>query len=83
MSEANKHIEYLDLITKKLSEEISPEEDHKLAQWLEADHENQKIFDSYQATWDEMDRVKGKTSRDLDQEWNELWEHVGGKSQGS
>ena len=72
MKANSENIEYLDLITKKLSEEISPEEDRKLQQWMEMSQENQQVFDSYQATWDEMDRVKGKTSRELDQEWQRL-----------
>ena len=72
MSTDSQHIEYLDLITKKLSDEISLEEDLKLKKWLEESSENQKIFDSYKTTWDEMDHVKGKSSRDVDAEWGRL-----------
>ena len=72
MSTDSQHIEYLDLITKKLSDEISLEEDLKLKKWLEESSENQQVFDSYKATWEEMDRVKGKSSRDVDAEWERL-----------
>ena len=66
------HIEFLNLITKKLSGEISFDEGEKLKVWLDEDNENQQIFDSYQATWNEMDRVKGKSSREVDMEWERL-----------
>lgn len=72
MNSESQHIEYLDLITKKLSEEISLEEDQKLQAWLEESDENQQVFESYQATWNEMDRVKDKTSREIDLEWSRL-----------
>lgn len=72
MSTESQHIEYLDLITKKLSGEISLEEDQSLKKWLDESDENQKVFDSYKATWDEMDRVKGKSSREIDVEWEKL-----------
>jgi ferric-dicitrate binding protein FerR (iron transport regulator) len=72
MNDNAPHIEYLDLITKKLSGEISADEDHKLQQWLKDGSENQEVFNSYKATWDEMDRVKDKTSRELDFEWSRL-----------
>ncbi len=72
MSTINQHSAYLDLITKKLSGEISIDEDHKLQQWLEDSNENQEVFNSYKATWDEMDRVKDKSSREVDIEWSRL-----------
>ena len=72
MSNKSQHIEYLDLITRKLSDEISAEENRKLLEWLNESHDNQQLFDSYKATWDEMDRVKDKSSREIDIEWNRL-----------
>ena len=72
MNENSRHIEYLDLITKKLSSEISTEEDQKLQIWLDDDPNNQAIFDSYLATWSDMDKVQGKTSKDIDIEWARL-----------
>jgi transmembrane sensor len=72
MNSESEHIEYLDLITKKLSGEISYDEDQNLQVWLNAQEENQQIFDSYQNAWDEMDRVKGKSSREVDMEWERL-----------
>ena len=72
MSNNEGHIEYLDLITKKLSDEVSLEEDQKLQAWLKESHENQNVFDSYKATWDEMDRVRDKSSREIDAEWERL-----------
>lgn len=72
MSNESQHIEYLDLITKKLSSEIAIDEDQKLQTWLKESDENQQIFDSYLATWNEMDRVKGKSSREVDMEWERL-----------
>ena len=76
MSTESEHIEYLDLITKKLSGEISFDEDKRLDVWLGEDNENQRIFDSYQATWNEMDRVKGKSSREIDREWARLEKEI-------
>lgn len=72
MNSESQHIEYLDLIIKELSGENSVEEQEKLRIWLTKDLENQQIFDSYEATWDEMDRVKGKSSREVDMEWERL-----------
>ena len=72
MTEKKGHIDYLNLITKKLSDEISLEEDHQLQAWLDQNHENKMVFDSYKATWEEMDRVNGKTSMDLESEWERL-----------
>lgn len=76
MSSESKHIEYLDLITKKLSGEISFDEDKRLEVWLSEDKENQQIFDSYQSTWNEMDRVKDKSSREIDMEWTRLDQEI-------
>ncbi|MCK5701207.1 MAG: FecR domain-containing protein, partial [Cyclobacteriaceae bacterium] len=72
MKSESEHIEYLDLITKKLSGEISFDEGEKLEVWLAEDNENQQIFDSYRATWNELDRVKDKSSREIDMEWERL-----------
>lgn len=72
MSSESQHIVYLNLITKKLSDEITPVEAQKLEKWLKESEENQRIFDSYQATWNEMDRVNGKSSREIDLEWAKL-----------
>ena len=76
MSDEQKHIEYLNLITKKLSSEITTDEDKRLQMWLSSDPENQSVFDSYLATWNEMDKVEGKTSKDLDLEWARLEETI-------
>lgn len=72
MSNGSEHIEYLDLIVKELSGENSAEDQKRLRVWLNEDKENQRIFDSYQATWNEMDRVNGKSSREVDVEWARL-----------
>lgn len=72
MSNSKVHIEYLDLITRKLSGEISMDEVQKLDAWLNKDKDNQRIFNSYLATWNEMDRVNGKSSREVDVEWARL-----------
>lgn len=72
MAEKKGHIDYLNLITKKLSDEISLEEDQKLQEWLDQNHENKTVFDSFKATWDEMDLVKDKSSREIDVEWKRL-----------
>ena len=72
MSDKPQHIEYLDLITRKLSNEISIDEEAKLNLWLNESDENQQLFNSYKATWDEMDRVKDKSSREIDIEWKRL-----------
>ncbi|MCK5102663.1 MAG: FecR domain-containing protein, partial [Cyclobacteriaceae bacterium] len=72
MKSESEHIEYLDLITKNISGEISVDEGKRLDAWLGQKKENQQIFDSFQATWNEMDRVKGKSSREVDMEWERL-----------
>jgi transmembrane sensor len=72
MSDNKAHIEYLDLIVKELSGENSVEDQKKLHLWLNEDEENQKIFDSYKSTWNEMDRVNGKSSREINLEWIRL-----------
>jgi transmembrane sensor len=72
MSSESEHIEYLDLIVKELSGENSVEDQKKLQLWLNEDEENQKIFDSYKSTWNEMDRVNGKSTREINLEWARL-----------
>lgn len=72
MNTGSQHIEYLDLITKKLSGEISVDDDLRLQKWLDESDENQQVFDSYKATWEELDRVKGKSSREVNFEWDRL-----------
>lgn len=72
MSSGSEHIEYLDLIVKELSGENSVENKRKLSVWLKEGEENQRIFNSYQATWNEMDQVKGKSIREIDVEWDRL-----------
>lgn len=72
MSAESQHIEYLELITKRLSGEIGPDEDLKLQNWLDQSPENQEVYHSYEGVWNEMDRVKDKTSREVDAEWQRL-----------
>ena len=72
MSSESQHIEYLNLITKKLSGEINADEEQKLQLWLDSSADNREVYASYERTWKEMDRVQDKTSREIDQEWSRL-----------
>lgn len=72
MNDDKNHIEYLDLITSKLSGEITPEQDKALTAWLAQDAENSRIFESYRHTWQAMDRVQGKTTREAEEAWSRL-----------
>jgi len=72
MSEDARHIEYIDLIVKDLSRELSEQERSKLDAWLGSDKDNQSIYDEYKRIWLELDKVEGKTSSDVDFEWRRL-----------
>jgi len=72
MSEDPGHIEYIDLIVKDLSRELSEQERSKLDDWLRSKVENQSIYDEYKRVWLELDKVEGKTSSDVDFEWERL-----------
>lgn len=72
MNEEARHSEYLDLIVRNLSGELSEEEQSILKNWLSSKEDNQKVYDEYSKVWGEMDKVKGKTSTDVDTEWERL-----------
>lgn len=63
------HQEYIALLTKKLSGEITADELTRLEEWLAADAEHQRIAASYQHVWDEVDNIEPVTAEiepDLD-----------------
>ena len=72
MSNSPQHIEYLDLIVKDLSGEISADEQLRLKTWMGSSEENQRIYVEYVKVWKEMDKVEGRNSKDVDEEWARL-----------
>ncbi len=62
----------LDLIVRELAGETTPEESARLKAWIEKDPANLNIYNEYRKVWLDMDKVKGKTSADVDFEWQRL-----------
>lgn len=72
MNKGAEHIEYPDLIVKSLSGQLMPQEQHQLDLWLQSDVANQRLYEEYEQVWNDMDKVKGRTSQDVDREWQRL-----------
>lgn len=69
MEQGSEHIDYIDLITKVLGGEASPEEIQQLDAWKAADPENQSTYDDFASTWDLTEIPSEIASIDVDMEW--------------
>ena len=76
-----KHIDtkYLNLIFKKLSGQITPEEFEELEQWLEQSPEHQRAYREQEQIFGLTANVdKGVFSVDVEQEWQKFQNHISG-----
>jgi ferric-dicitrate binding protein FerR (iron transport regulator) len=71
MENLNKHID-INLLTRFLADEITPEEKELLLQWKKASVDNEKQFDELQKIWQAMDKTTSKHDIDIDTEWRHL-----------
>ncbi len=72
MSDSPQHIEYLELIVKDLSGELTSDEQLRLKTWIDSSDKNRRIYDEYLKVWKEMEKVEGRNSKDVDEEWAKL-----------
>lgn len=72
MNKEPEHIDFLNLIVRELSGELGPEDELRLEHWLESDQENRKTYEEYRKVWQQMDMIEGRTSEDVDLEWQRL-----------
>lgn len=76
MKEHPEHIEFLDLIVKDLSGELTSDDQQRLQDWVASNDDNRKLYDEYMKVWKEMDKVTGRTSREIDKEWTRLQQAI-------
>jgi hypothetical protein len=67
---------YIDLITRYLYGEATPEEITELEGWVNEDPANARIFSEYHKTWKTVEHAKIESSVDLDHEWNSLEQRI-------
>jgi transmembrane sensor len=63
---------FIDLITRYLSGEATPDEMITLSGWLKEKPENQKIFEEYQKTFDAVEETKINSTVDVNDEWKKF-----------
>jgi len=69
MSQEESHIEFHKLITKKLSGEMSSDEERHFQEEIRRDPDKQTLWEEYRKIWDSVGSVSAATSYDLDAEW--------------
>lgn len=72
MNKETGHNVPVELISKSLSGEASPEELQFLDKWLHEDTDNRKIFEQYIKLWEKTGDVKQIEAIDLDEEWEKF-----------
>jgi ferric-dicitrate binding protein FerR (iron transport regulator) len=70
MSLEEVHMDFNSLISRKLSGEMSPEEERIFNEILLKDPEKQALLEEYRLIWDSVGSVREAASYDLDAEWN-------------
>jgi transmembrane sensor len=63
---------FIDLITRYLSGEATPDEVITLSGWLKSNSENQKMFEEYQKTFDAIEESRINSAIDVNDEWNKF-----------
>ena len=67
---------YIQLITNKLSGEISAEEDLQLSDWLDISEDNQKHYDQMVADWELSARAKKSIDFDVSDDFSKLKDRI-------
>ena len=70
MSQEEAHMDFKILISRKLSGEMSPEEERIFQEILLKEPEKQTLLEEYRKIWDSVGSVGEAASYDLDAEWN-------------
>jgi len=63
---------YIDLITRHLAGELSPEEVQDLADWISLYPENLKLYEDYSKIWDTIVKDQIEKNVNLDEEWERI-----------
>jgi transmembrane sensor len=71
MEDRNRHIG-IELLTRSLAGETSPQEDKELSAWLSVSEANRKEYDELRKTWDLLGTTNPDQAIDVDAEWNNL-----------
>jgi ferric-dicitrate binding protein FerR (iron transport regulator) len=69
MSQEESHMDFNSLVTRKISGEMTPEEERRFQEELRRDPAKQALLDEYRKIWDSVGSVPEATSYDLDAEW--------------
>ncbi len=71
------HQAFIILLSKRLSGEITPEQQEQLNQWLAQDIEHQRMADAYQFIWDKAEHIsfEESLSPNLDQAFNKVMQY--------
>ena len=62
----------IELITRFLANETSQEENQIIDNWRKEKPENEVLFKEYETIWANLVKAKGKTSIDINQEWEKI-----------
>ena len=68
MESEDKHID-IDLLTRYLAGETSPEEKHRIEEWIALSEENRKELDDMRKIWDKVGSVPSEFPVDIEKEW--------------
>lgn len=63
---------YIDLITRHLAGELSPDEVQELADWVSLYPENFRTYEIFSKTWDAIEKDTIEKNVDIDEEWEKI-----------
>jgi transmembrane sensor len=69
MSHEKAHIDFHKLIIKRLSGELSPDEERHFQEEVSRDTDKQSLWEEYRKIWDSVGSIPPSSSYDLDAEW--------------
>ncbi len=72
MERDEQHIEFNDLITRFLADEMTAAEREQFELTIKGDRERMEQFRAYQKIWDGVDLLAARSKYDMDSEWNLL-----------
>ncbi len=68
--------EYLEVMVKVITGEATAGERQQLDSWMDDQPDRQQIYKEYRETWLSLDKVKGATFKDVDDEWRRLEQEI-------
>lgn len=66
----------IDFFTRKLADELSPEELNDFSVWISESDENKEEFESFEEIWNGVDIIKGKEAINVDAAWERFTNEV-------